>query len=452
MLSRGLYLFVLWVCIGFGQTAHASVHEYVLDNGLKLIVKEDHRAPVAISQVWYKIGASYEESGRTGLSHMLEHMMFKGTDSYPGNLFSKIMAEYGAQENAFTGPDFTAYYQKLARSHLDMSFKLEADRMRHLTFAPEEFEKEREVVIEERRLRYDDKPTALTYETFIATAFQTSPYQNPTIGWPADLVNLTLEDVRDWYLQWYAPNNAIVVVAGDVEAHSVLALAEKYFGVLKPAKIIPPRARPEVPQRGIKRVTVKQPAKLPHLLMGYKTPSLTTVKPDAEWEVYALQLLAYVLDGSDSARLPRDLVRGAEIASSLNTSYDPYSRLDELFVFSGIPAQAHSVIDLENALRKQIERVQSELIDAAELKRVKAQLIAEKIYEQDSLFYQAMQIGLLETAGLDWRIADQYVSRLSAITPAQLQAVARKYLIDDGLTVGVLEPLPLTTKAPAQES
>jgi len=452
MLKKNTSLFVLFTYALFWHHANAQVHEYTLDNGLKLIIKEDHRVPVVISQVWYKIGASYEESGRTGLSHVLEHMMFKGTEEYPNNKFSHIMAENGAQENAFTGPDFTSYYQRLEKSRLEISFKLEADRMRNLKFDPKEFAKEREVVIEERRLRYDDKPTSLTYETFMATAFQTSPYQNPTIGWPADLVNLTLDEVQDWYQQWYAPNNATVVVVGDVEPQAVLALAKKYFAVLKPAQIVPPRARPEVPQRGIKRVTVKRPAKLPYVLMGYKVPSLKTAAPDAHWEVYALELLAYVLDGSRSARFTRELVRGQEIATSLNTNYDPYSRLENLLIFSGIPAQTHSVEDLENALREQIKRMQNTLVNKQELKRVKAQLMADKIYEQDSLFYQAMQIGQLETVGLDWHLADEYVQRLSEITPEQLQAVAKKYLIDEGLTVGVLEPLPLKTNTKPVES
>lgn len=452
MMKKRCLMLVLLISV-FWQTAYAQVHEHILDNGLKLIIKEDHRVPVAISQVWYKIGASYEESGRTGLSHVLEHMMFKGTEEYPGNKFSKIMADNGARENAFTGPDFTAYYQKLEKSRLDISFKLEADRMRHLKFDPEEFAKEREVVIEERRLRYDDKPTSLTYETFAATAFQTSPYQNPTIGWPADLANLTLDDVRAWYQQWYAPNNAVVVVVGDVEPQAVLQQVQKHFGSLQAFNITPPRARPEVPQRGIKRVTVKRPAKLPYLLMGYKVPALTTVKPDAQWEVYALELLAYVLDGGNSARFMRELVRGKEIVTSINTSYDIYSRLDGLLTFSAIPAQDHTVADVENALREQVKRLQNERVDAAELKRVKAQLSAEKIYAQDDLFYQAIQIGQLEAVGLDWRLADEYVQRVTAITPAQLQAVAKKYLIDEGLTVGVLEPLPLDAETPAaQES
>ncbi len=439
---------VLLLCVLAGQAAKAQVHEYKLDNGLRLIVKEDHRVPVVVSEVWYKIGSSYEESGRTGLSHMLEHMMFKGTATYPGNEFSRIMADNGAQENAFTSDDFTAYYQKLEKSRLEISFKLEADRMRNLKFDPQEFAKEREVVIEERRLRYDDKPTALLYETFRATAYQTSPYQNPTIGWPSDLANLQLADVRQWYQQWYAPNNAIVVVAGDVEPDAVLALAQKYFAPLSPFQIEPPRPRPEVAQHGIKRVTVKRPAKLPYLLMGYKVPVLNTAPPETQWEVYALELLAYVLDGGSSARLTRDLVRGQEIATSLNTDYSPYGRLEELFIFSGIPAQGHTVTDLEQGLRAQIKALQDTPVDAAELKRVKAQLVAAKVYEQDSLFYQAMQIGQLASVGLDWRLAEVYLQQLNALSLQQLQAVAKKYLQDEGLTVAVLEPQPLDNDTP----
>ncbi|MEW6352763.1 MAG: pitrilysin family protein [Pseudomonadota bacterium] len=419
------------------------VHEYKLDNGLKLVVKEDHRAPVVVSQVWYKVGSSYEPTGVTGISHVLEHMMFKGTAKLKPNEFSRIVAANGGKENAFTGRDYTAYYQQLEKSRLAVSFELEADRMRNLTLPNEEFLKEVQVVMEERRLRTEDDPQALTYEHFNGVAFLSSPYRQPVIGWMDDLENLRIEDLQQWYKTWYAPNNATVVVVGDVDPDDVLKLAQKYFGALKPSEIIPPKPRREIEQRGMRRLTVKAPAELPYLLMGYQAPVLTSVPADNAWEPYALEVLAGVLSGGDSARLAKHLVREAQIAAGAGAGYSLYARLPDLFMVEGTPAQGHSVTELEQALRAQIKRLQDEPVSDAELKRIKAQVVAGEIYERDSMFAQAMQIGMLETVGLDWRLIDTYVERIGAVTAAQVQQVARKYLTDDRLTLAVLDPLPI---------
>lgn len=423
--------------------------ELVLENGLKILVKEDHRSPVVVSQIWYKIGSSYEENAKTGLSHLLEHLMFRGTEQYAAGQFSKIMAENGADENAFTSSDYTAYYQKLEKNRLAISFKLEADRMRGLKLDQKEFDKEREVVIEERKLRTDDKPTSLMYEIFKATAYQSSPYRNPVIGWMPDLKNLTLEDAKNWYQRWYAPNNAILVVVGDINPEEVLTLAKEHFGNLKPSDITPTKSTQEVPQFGIKRITVKKPAKLPNLLMGYKVPSIKTT--EESWLPYALQLIAYILDGGDSSRFTKHLIRGKEIATSVSSSYDAFGRLDELFVFGGTPTKTNTVETLENAIREQIQILKTDLVKESELKRIKAQLVAAKIYEKDSVFYQAMQMGQLETIGLPYDLLDQFVEKLSAITPEQIQMAAQKYFIDDGLTVAVLEPQPLSDNSPVEK-
>lgn len=420
-----------------------EVHELTLENGLRLLVKEDHRAPVVVSQVWYKIGSSYEQEGKTGLSHLLEHMMFKGTEKYGPGEFSRIMSENGASENAFTGDDYTAYFQTLEKSRLSISFELEADRMHNLRLQETEFAKEKQVVLEERRLRTEDKPVSLLYEYFAATAHQTSPYKNPTIGWMDDIKNLTLADLQAWYNRWYAPNNATVVVVGDVDPQAVFALAKQHFGVLKSSEIAPPVARSEVEQYGIKRLTVKRPAKLPHLLMGYKVPTLKSLSDTDKWEGYALEVLSAVLDGGNSARFSKNLVRGQQIATSASANYTLFSRLDELFTLSAVPTDTHTVAELEQALREQIQQVQTTVVDKAELERVKTQVRASKVYELDSLFYQGMQIGSLITMGLDWRLNDNYAEKIAAVTPEQVQAVARKYLVDDRLTVGILEPQPL---------
>ena len=419
----------------------AAVHEYQLENGLKLIVKEDHRAPVVVSQVWYRVGASYEYDGITGVSHVLEHMMFKGTDAHPPGEFSRIISANGGSENAFTSSDYTAYFQRLEKSRLAVSFELEADRMRNLHLQDEEFRKEIKVVMEERRLRTEDKPTALTYEQFNATAFTSSSARIPTIGWMNDLENMELDDLQVWYERWYAPNNAIVVVAGDVEPDAVFKLAKQYFGPLKPEQVVPPKPRIEPPQQGKRSITVRAPAEVPYTIMGYKVPVLKTAQ--VKWEPYALAVLAGILDGGDSARLTSELVRGSQIATDAGAGYDLYDRQDSLFLLDGTPAGTHTIDAVQQALLQQLQRLKDKPVDADELARVKSRVVADAVYEQDSVFYQAMKIGKLEAIGLDWRLAEEYVERINAVTAEQLQAVASKYLVDKYLTVAQLDPLPM---------
>lgn len=429
---------------------NGAVHEYQLENGLRLIVKEDHRAPIMVSQVWYKVGASYEYDGITGLSHVLEHMMFKGTKQHPSGEFSRIIAENGGRENAFTSSDYTAYFQTMEKSRLPVSFELEADRMRNLLIPDEEFQKEVRVVMEERRMRTEDNPQALTYEQFNATAFVTSPARIPTIGWMNDLENMAVADLRDWYQKWYAPNNATVVVVGDVDPDEVLALAKKYFGPLKPSDITLPKPRKEVKQLGEKRLVVKAPAELPFLVMGYKVPVL--LDAENQWEPYALDVLAGVLDGGNSARLASQLVRDSEIAASAGAGYDLYDRLGGLFILQGTPSSGHSVKELEDALLAQIKKMQDEPVTQTELERVKAQIRSSKVYELDSVFYQAMQIGMLETVGIDWRELERYSGEIDKVTPEQVMQVARKYLVADQLTVARLDPLPIDPNKPPSRS
>ncbi len=427
------------------QQSDEAVQSYLLSNGMKVLVIENHRAPVVVSQVWYKIGASYEHDGITGVSHVLEHMMFKGTEKHPAGEFSEIVAANGGEENAFTGQDYTAYFQKIANDRLELCLELEADRMRNLIFDEKEFLKEIEVVKEERRLRTDDKPTALTYERFNALAFTNSPYRRPIIGWMEDLDTLTVEDARQWYKTWYAPNNATLVVAGDVEAEEVFRLAKQYFGQL-PTSVIPTlKTRHEAKQYGTQRVTVELPAKIPYLIMGYKAPVLTAsiVGQETEWEMYALEVLAGVLDGGSSARLSKNLVRGQEIANSASASYGMSARHESLFVLSAIPNDEVAIEVLEFALREEIDIIKNQLPDDKELDRVKAQVVASQVYKQDSTFYQAMEVGMLETIGLPWQLKDQYVEKILAITAEQVQQVANKYLTDERLTVAVLDPLPI---------
>jgi zinc protease len=397
--------------------------------------------------VWYKAGSSYEQNGTTGVAHVLEHMMFKGTQKYGPNEFSRIISENGGSENAFTGQDYTAYFQQLEKSRLPISMELEADRMVNLNMSAEEFAKEIQVVMEERRMRTDDKPTAKTYEQFIAAAYVNSPYKHPIIGWMNDLQNMNVDDAQKWYNTWYAPNNATLVVVGDVDPQQVLATAREHYGKLAARDIPKIKPQVEIEQQGLRRIVVKEPAQLPYLLMGYKVPVVKTA--EHEWEPYALEMLANVLDGSDSSRFNKELIRGKAMAASVSAGYDIFSRLDELFLFDATPAQGYTTSDLETAIRKQIERLKTELVSKQELDRIKNQIVAAKIYEQDSIFYQAMQMGTLETVGLDWGLMDKFVDKIRAVSPEQIQQVAKKYLNDDRLTVAVLDPQPINNKTAA---
>lgn len=447
MLKVGsVWLFVLALICRVASAQSLAAHEFTLTNGLKLIVQEDHRAPVVVTQVWYRVGSSYEHDGITGISHMLEHMMFQGTSTVPPGEFSRIISRNGGRENAFTGRDYTAYFEQLAKSRLAVSFELESDRMSDLVLSKEEFLKEQQVVIEERRLRTVDDPQALAFEKAMAVAFQTSPYRQPVIGWMADIERLTVEGLRGWYEKWYAPANAIVVVVGDVDPQEVFALAKRYFGPLPAGTVAKVPHRPEVPQTGEKRVIVREPAKVPYLVMGYKVPSLKSAmsQPDKalRQEAYALEVLAGLLDGGDSARLTKHLVRDKQIAADASAGYELLARLETLFLLSAIPAPGYDVKALESALQEEIERVKTQPIPLSELERVKTQVITADTYERDSMFYQAMQIGMLETIGLDWTLKERYVDNVKAVTAKEVQAVARKYLVSERVTVAVLEPLP----------
>jgi zinc protease len=433
------------------STAVANPHEFLLDNGLRLIVKQDHRSPVVVTQVWYKAGSIDEVNGVTGVAHVLEHMMFKGTEKVPNGDFSKKIAAAGGRENAFTSYDYTAYYQQLHKNHLPMAMELEADRMRNLILTEEEFSKEIKVVMEERRLRTDDQARSLLYEKMMSVAYQAHPYKNPIIGWMNDLENMRVEDAREWYDRWYAPNNAILIVVGDVDANEVFRLAQKNYGTIPKHSLLPLNDRKpqiEPPQTGTKRIIVKAPAELPYLMMGYHAPTIRNVTED--WEPYALEILEGVLDGHASARLNKSLVRESQIANSANAGYSAMARGPSIFFLSAVPRAGKTVAELEQALRKEIEKITKDGVTEDELARVKAQVVAGHVYQRDSTFSQAMQLGRLESTGLSYRDIDIILEKLKAVTAEQIRDVAKKYFNDDSLTVAVLDPQPLERRAPAK--
>jgi zinc protease len=434
------------LCAG---TALANPFEKTLSNGLRVIVREDHRAPTVVAMVWYRAGSMDEVNGKTGVAHVLEHMMFKGTKAVGPGEYSRIIAAAGGRDNAMTSRDFTAYHAQLHKSQLELALKLEADRMANLQLTDEEFAKEIKVVMEERRLRTEDRAGGQLFEQLMATALKANPYRTPTVGWMSDLENMRAEDAREWYDRWYAPNNAVLVVVGDIAASEVFTLAEKYFGGIR-AKTLPPRKPQDEPaQAGERRVTVKAPAELPSVVMAWPVPMLRD--PAKDWEPYALEMLTGILDGNGAARLSK-LVREDKIATGVDASYDSAARGPGLFMLSGTPVAGRSATEVEQALKREVKRIADEGVTEEELRRMRAQVTAAQVYQRDSMFYQGMQIGLLEMAGLPYQSVDLQLDRLRAVTAAQVQEVARKYFTDDQLTVATLDPQPLSDRKPAAPS
>lgn len=419
----------------YAQSGNTS--EFTLDNGLKIVVREDHRAPVVVSQIWYKVGSSYEPDGITGISHMLEHMMFKASKNLSDGAFTKIIAINGGDENAFTNYDYTGYYQVLAASRLPISFKLEAERMQNLVLDEKAFHKEREVVMEERRLRTDDDPFAKVLERTMAAAYISSPYHNPVIGWSNDIKNYTLNNLKNWYRKWYAPNNATLVVVGDVDPYQVVALAKNYFANIPSHKIPQVKPRREVKPLGERRLNLELKAKVNYLLIAYNTPSLKSAKTPKD--VYAIDVLSAILGGQGS-RLKEILMHKLQLVTDISSEYDPAQLHESLLFISAIPAAQASLDEIERVIYQQIEKLKNELISDQELEKVRNQVIAQKIYDKDSVLNQAQAIGIYESIGLSWRDEDNYLENIKQVSSVDVQTAARKYLTKTRRTVATLVP------------
>ena len=441
---RTRHLLALFLLPGSLTAALANPYETTLKNGLRVIVKEDRRAPTAAQMVWYRIGSMDEVDGASGVAHVLEHMMFKGTPSVGPGEFNKLVAAAGGRDNAFTSRDYTAYFQQVPKEKLPEMMRLEADRMRHLNVDAKEFAQEIKVVMEERRMRTDDNPQSKLFEQMNAVAFQAHPYRRPIIGWMNDLETMTAADAKAWYDTWYVPNNAFVVIVGDVDHKEVFALAEKYYGQLEGRPLPARKPQVEPAQDGTRRVNVKAPAELPVLIMGYKAPVLRDIDKDSD--PYALEMLAAILDGHDAARFNKKLVREDKVALSVGIDYDATGRGPGMIYLHGSPSAGRTVADLETALRAEIARIQKDGVSEPELKRARAQLVAAEVYKLDSMFGQAMEIGQIESAGLPYQKLDRMLEKLQKVSAAEVQAAAKKYFSDDTLTIGVLDPQPLDGK------
>ena len=433
--------------------ASQTTFTYTLSNGMPLWVRPDRRAPTAVHMVWLRVGSMDEVDGTSGVAHMLEHMMFKGTAKLAPGEFSRRVAALGGRENAFTSKDYTGYFQQIPASRLDAVMQLEADRLVNNQWPDAEFAKELEVVKEERRLRTEDNPRALLHEVLTATALTASPYRRPIVGWMSDLDAMTAQDARDFYKRWYSPVNAVIVVAGDVDPEQVRQLAEKHYGRL-PVQAVPERKPQQEPaQKGLRRVELKAPAEQSYVALAFKVPRLVTMHQTPEHDdALALTVLAAVLDGYSGARLERALTQGDKrLADDVGADNGLMGRGPQFFVLDGVPAKGVSPEVLESALRAQVKKVADQGVTEAELQRVKTQWVASEVYKLDSVFYQARELGTAWALGLPPDNGAQLMARLRQVTAAQVQAVAQKYFGDDALTVAILRPQPLGN-APARRA
>ncbi len=409
-------------------------YEEVLRNGLKVFVIRDPGAPLAVFQIWYNAGSVNEQAGKTGLSHLLEHMMFKGTSKYGAKIFSKTIKRAGGIDNAGTSKDYAVYYQKLAPDRLHLSIELEADRMRNLILDPGETLSERNVVMEERRMRYEDDPQNLVYEEVIAAAFKNHPYRSPVIGWMSDISGITRDDLLRYYRTHYVPNNALIVVAGNVDVDSIIKKIRKEFGNIPAGDNIREISIKEPEQRGEKIVFVKKEAELPYVFSVYKTPNVL------DEDSYALEVLATVLSGGKSARIYRSLIDEKQIALSAGAGYSNFRKYPFLFYLYGTALPGRAIDEVQKALYDEVEKIKSTAPSDREVQKAKNQIESSFIMGQDSIYFQAEILALFEMLG-DWRLKDKYLEGIRNVTPEEVRAAAGKYLVEDKRTVGILIPV-----------
>ena len=421
------------------QTKLASnTIETTLDNGLKVIIREDHRSPIVMSQIWYGVGSSDESGNLLGISHVLEHMMFKGTAKVPDDEFTRLSRIYGGRINAFTSNNYTNYYQLYPKQYFPMALELEADRMNNLVLRQQDFDPEIKVVMEERRQRTDDNPRSLAFERFKWIAYPTSHYRQPIIGYMKNLQNIQLKDLKQWYNIWYTPNNATLVIVGDVNAEQALQMVQQYFGKIS-KKATPERNDVlEFDRIGYRQMNIKLPVQVPNLYMAWNVRSLKTAKNPQD--AYALTIIQSLLDGGISSRLQDRLVRDRKILTAISVSYDPYNRGDSLFTISALPAEGISLEQAQKAIQNEMDLFKKELVNANELENIKSNFVSNLIYSQDDLIGQASMIGQLEVNGLDYRLIDQLPDHYETVTPQDLLRIANIYFVSDNLSVLYLMP------------
>ncbi|KPK69747.1 hypothetical protein AMJ71_00955 [candidate division TA06 bacterium SM1_40] len=413
----------------FSQTL--GIEEYRLDNGLTILVREDHSSPVVSVQVWYRVGSRNDRSGTTGISHFLEHMMFEGTERYGPGEIERIVRRNGGEKNAFTSRDYTAYYENLASDRYEIAIELEADRMRNLVLDPERISRERGAVSEERRLR-DNSRTGRLYEELIAAAYVAHPYQWPILGWMSDIESISREDLLHHYRTYYAPNNAIVVIIGDVSPEEAYRKVKRYFGKIPPGEE-PPQVRTREPhQKGERRVEVRKQAETPYVLVAFHAPEIG--HPDQ----YVLDVISEIISTGRSSRLYRSLVREREIALSAWGGYE--ARTDpSLFYCGGTPRAGHTTDELEEGIYSELKHLIEEPVSDRELTKAINQIEARLIFSLDRNFYLGVQIGRSATM-LSHHYLEDLVARIRAVTAEDIMRVAGEHFVPENRTVAILIP------------
>src|SRR5688572_6152222 len=410
-----------------------AVVAVTLDNGLRVLLLEDHRSPIVTVQTWYRVGSRNEARGATGIAHFLEHLMFRGTARHGPGEFARLVERNGGQDNAFTSQDVTSYYVNIAADRLDLVLGLEADRMHNLVLDPKIIESEREVVIEERRTRTEDDPGGFLGEEVSALAFRAHPYGQPIIGWTVDLKRITPEEIRAFYKTYYVPNNAILVVVGDFKADEALGKVKAAFGGIPRGSEPPGVLAVEPSQNGERRLLVRKTAELPIVYLGYHVPNQKAA------DAFALEVLAVVLAGGRSSRLYRDLVHERQLALEAGGDYSYFSLDPNLFWFWATPLPGQTVETLEKELLGHMDRLAREPVAEVELTRAKNQVEASFVFQDDSIHRRASLLARFELIG-GHGLKDKYLESIRAVTAADLQRVAGLYFPPDKKNVGVLLP------------
>lgn len=416
----------------------APLQQARFSNGVKLVVEEDHSAPVAMVQVWLKVGGRDEVPGKTGLAHVFEHMMFKGSRRLAAGEFSKRIAAMGGTDNAFTSHDFTAYFETVPADHVDEVLDMEAERFAHLKLDAREFAKEIRVIMEERRMRTEDDPNSHMFEELSAAALRLHPYRNPVIGWMQDLKRLTIEDVRAFYRRHYVPGNVIVVVVGDVDFAHVRRVVKRTFGRLK-ARSVPPRFNPVEPEPlGPKRIEVHLPAQLPTVIMSMPVPVWRPGENDRE--AAALAVATQLLAGGYSARLQRELVDRQRLAFATAAGYDPFGMGIDLWYAYGMLGPKQKVADFERGFWRLMADMARNPVAADALAAAKRNMIASEVFAQDSLYLRAKEIGRMEVVGIGARHRDDWLAAIRQVTADDVRRAVGRWLRPERATTGVLVP------------
>jgi zinc protease len=403
-----------------------DVTHFVLGNGLEVVVIPDHRVPVVTQMVWYRVGSADEPPGKSGIAHFLEHLMFKGTEKNPGGKFSQVLATIGGQENAFTTADYTGYYQRVAREYLPLVMEFEADRMTGLVLTDANVLPELDVVLEEYNMRVANSPDARLREQVEAALFLNHPYGRPVIGWLHEIKKLNREDALAFYRRYYTPNNAIVVIAGDVTADEVKALAEKTYGKVARRAEIGPRKRPQEPEHtAARQVTLADPRATPSLQRAYLAPSDATAKPG---EAEALEVLAHVLGGGSNSRLQRALVEDRGLANSAGATYSGTSVDQTLFSVYATPRPHVSLAELETAMDAVVDDLATNGITPEELARAKTRMIADAVYAKDNQATLARWYGAALATGSTVDDVKSWTEQVRAVTADSVRAAARTWL------------------------